>query len=106
MEPPRTSQRLWSRTLWIALTVLTLIGMLGVAVDFLAFFAIHGPLTGGSAAVGVADLLVFGLIALPLAWAGLTGVSTDVGAAMTPAPHLVAARAGCGVPPAPSAIRP
>jgi hypothetical protein len=199
MQPPRTSERLWSRTVWIAVTVLTLTGMLGVAVDFLAFFAIHGPLTGGCAMAGVgfvlmlfavllvggylvligglasgglilfwrrskwgprllipanllslaffywppldpgqvvwasvllvlaaapaaavvllfwalladgsgvvrvADLLVFGLIALPLAWAGLMGLSSDVGAAMTPAPHLVAARAGCSVP-APAAL--
>ena len=180
--------------LWFLVTALTMIGVVGVAVDVLAFFAIHGPLTGGCAMGGVAavlmlvaallvlgyvaligglatvglidfwrqsrwgprllilanllamafffwspvnpgqlgwavvlvlfgiapavavvllfwallsrgtgpvrvaELVVLGLIALPLAWAFEFGISTDVTGAMKPAPQLIAARGGCGAP--------
>jgi hypothetical protein len=63
MEQARPVDRLWSRAIWILVTVLTGIGMIGVGVDFLGLFA-SGPLTGGCAMAGVAALLMLGAFLL------------------------------------------
>jgi len=55
----------------ILVTVLTGIGMIGVGVDFLAFFAILGPLTGGCAMAGVAAILMGLIVLVVLGYFGL-----------------------------------
>lgn len=76
---------------WAA--VLVLLAAAPTAAVVLLFWAL---LSRGSEATRIADLVVLGAIALPLAWACFSGLSADVSAAMTPPPPVVAAHVGCG----------
>ena len=63
----------------ILVTVLTGIGMIGVGVDFLAFFAILGPLSGGCAMAGVAAILMGLIVLVALGFFGLIAGLASLG---------------------------
>jgi hypothetical protein len=73
--------------------VLVLLAAAPTAAVVVLFWAL---LSRGSETTRIADLVVLGAIALPLAWACISGLSADVSASMTPPPPLVAAHVGCG----------
>jgi hypothetical protein len=54
--------------------MLTGVGLVGILVDFGAFFAIHGPLTGGCAMAGAAAILMMIALLAVLGYGGLAGV--------------------------------
>ena len=73
MEPKVATDGGWSRLNWALVAILTAVGLAGILVDFVAFFAIHGPLTGGCAFGGVAAALMIIALLLVLAYAGFAG---------------------------------
>lgn len=80
MGPARPSGGAWSRKAWILVTTLTAIGLLGIFVDFAAFFAIHGPLTGGCGGLAGLGLVLMAVAALlVLVYGALIGALTVTG---------------------------
>lgn len=79
MEPKKPTGDGWSRTNWFVVASLSALGLIGILVDFVAFFAIHGPLTGGCAMAGVGAVLMLIALLVVLGYAALAGVLAIAG---------------------------
>jgi hypothetical protein len=70
----------WSRKLWAVVVALTAIGVAGILVDFVGFFAASGRgISGGCALGGLAFFLVSFAALLVLIFVGLVGVMAAIG---------------------------
>jgi hypothetical protein len=81
MESPAVSTRgSWSRQVWALVVALTAIGVAGIVVDFVGFFAASGRgIAGGCALGGLAFFLVSFAALLVLIFIGLVGVMAAIG---------------------------
>jgi hypothetical protein len=80
MDSPKPSEGAWSRKAWILVTALTVLGLVGILVDFSALFGIHGPLIGGCGGLGgLGVLLMLGMATVVLTFLFLVGVLATIG---------------------------
>jgi hypothetical protein len=83
MEPVVSIPGGWSRKVWSLVVALTAIGLVGILVDFVGFFAASGHgISGGCAGGGVAFFLVSIAALVVLVFVGLIGVMASIGSVL------------------------
>jgi hypothetical protein len=83
MESAVSTRGGWSRVVWSLVVALTAIGLVGIVVDFVGFFAASGHgISGGCAMGGVAFFLVSIAALVVLTFVGLIGVMASIGSVL------------------------